>query len=73
MDTDDLDIRSLAGGHLPLIRASIDHLGIMDVLNAQLPRHPLATASDAECVAVMIRNITSARRSSLDTSKLTSC
>jgi transposase len=61
MDTDDLEIRSLAVGHLPLIRACIDQLGIMDVLNAHLPRHPLAKASDAECVAVMILNIMSGR------------
>ena len=61
MDTDDLEIRSLAVGHLPLIRACIDHLGIVDVLNAHLPRHPLAKASDAECVAVMILNIMSGR------------
>ena len=33
MDTDDLKISSLAVGHLPLIRACIDQLGIMDVLN----------------------------------------
>ncbi len=47
MDTDDLEIRSLAVGHLPLIRVRIDQLGTMDVLNAHLPRHPLAKASDA--------------------------
>ena len=61
MNTDDLEIRTLAVGHLPLIRACIDQLGIMDVLDAHLPRHPLAKASDAECVAVMILNIMSGR------------
>jgi hypothetical protein len=54
MNTDDLEIRTLAFGHLPLIRACIDQLGIMDMLDAHLPRHPLAKASDAECVAVRI-------------------
>jgi hypothetical protein len=47
MDADDLEIRSLAVGHLPLIRVRIVQLGIMYVLNAHLPRHPLAKASDA--------------------------
>ncbi len=47
MDTDDLEIRSLAVGHLPVIRVCIDQFDIMDVLNAHLPRLPLAKASDA--------------------------
>lgn len=47
MDIDYLEIRSFAVGHLPVIRVCIDQLGIMDVLNAHLPRHPLAKASDA--------------------------
>jgi hypothetical protein len=50
MNTNDLEIRTLAVGHLTLIRACIDQLGIMDVVDAHLPRHPLAKASDAECV-----------------------
>ena len=61
MDTEDLDIRSLAVGHLPLVRACMEQLGIFDVLDDHLPRHTLAKASDAECVAAMVLNILSGR------------
>jgi hypothetical protein len=50
MNTEDLDTRSLAVGHLPLVRACLEQLGILDVLDDHLPRHTLAKASDAECV-----------------------
>ena len=61
MSIDDLEIRSLPVGHLPVIRACLDQLGVFDVLDEHLPRHPLAHASDAECLAVMVLNVLSGR------------
>ena len=61
MSLDDLEIRSLSVGHLPVIRACLDQLGVFDVVDAHLPRHPLAHASDAECLAVMVLNVLSGR------------
>jgi transposase len=61
MSIDDLEIRSQPVGHLPVIRACLAQLGVFDTLDAHLPRHPLAQASDAECLAVMVLNILSGR------------
>ena len=61
MSIDDLEVRSLPVGHLPVIRACLDRLGVFAVLDEHLPRHPLAHASDAECLAVMVFNILSGR------------
>jgi len=61
MNPEDLQIRSLAVGHLPVIRACLDQLGILDVLDAHLPRHPLARASESDCVAMMVLNVLSGR------------
>lgn len=61
MSIDDLEIRSLPVGHLPVIRACLDKLGVFAVLDEHLPRHALAHASDAECLAVMVLNILSGR------------
>ena len=57
MSFDDLQIRSLPVGHLPLIRACLDKLGVFETLDEHLPRHPLAPASEAECLAVMVLKI----------------
>jgi len=43
--------------HLPVIRALIDQLGIHDILDEALPRHPLSRVSDADCVVVMMLNV----------------
>ncbi len=61
MSIDDLEIRSLPVGHLPVIRACLDKLGVFAALDEHLPRHALAHASDAECLAVMVLNILSGR------------
>jgi transposase len=61
MSIDDLEIRSLPVGHLPVIRSCLDQLGVFGVLDGHLPRHPLAHASDAECLAVMVLNVLSGR------------
>jgi hypothetical protein len=61
MSIDDLEIRSLPFGHLPVIRACLDKLGVFATLDEHLPRHALAHASDAECLALMVLNILSGR------------
>ena len=61
MSIDDLEILSLPVGHLPVIRACLDKLGVFAVLDEHLPRHALAHASDAECLALMVLNILSGR------------
>jgi hypothetical protein len=55
----DLDITALPVGHLPVVRAAIDALGFKAVVDKFLPKHPLANASDAECVIAMVLNILS--------------
>ena len=57
----DLDISALPVGHLPVVRAAIDALGFKAVVDKYLPKHPLAHASDAECVIAMVLNILSGR------------
>jgi hypothetical protein len=61
MSIDDLEIRSLPVGHLPVIRACLDQLGVFAVLDQHLPRHALAHDPGAECLAVMVLNILSGR------------
>ncbi len=43
--------------HLPVLRALIDRLGIHDILDRSLPKHPLSRVSDADCVVAMMLNI----------------
>ena len=61
MQLDSLSTRALPAGHLPLIRACMDRIGLKQVVDDHLPRHPLAHASDAECVMAMVLNILSGR------------
>ncbi|MCB9765445.1 MAG: IS1634 family transposase [Alphaproteobacteria bacterium] len=61
MHVDTLRTRSLPAGHLPVIRGIIDQLGIVDIIDDRLPKHPLAKVSDAECVVAMLLNILSGR------------
>lgn len=58
---DQLETRSFALGHLPLIRAAIQELGLVDVINQLSPKHPLAQVSDGECLVVMLFNILAGR------------
>ena len=44
-------------GHLPVLRALIDRLGIHDILDRSLPKHALSRVSDADCVVAMMLNI----------------
>jgi len=48
-------------GHLPLIRAAIDDLGITAVINAHCPKHAQARVSDADCMVLLLLNILSGR------------
>ena len=56
-----VDIDQKPVGHLPLIRAIIDDLGIVGVLDELLPPDPRSRVSDGECVAAMILNILQGR------------
>lgn len=61
MNPSDLRLETFPVGHLPVVRAAMDQLGIVDVLNQLLPQHSLSRVSDGECVAVMLLNILSGR------------
>ena len=56
-----VEIRHLHSGHLPVVRGCLDRLGIQDVLDRHLPAHPQSQASDAECTVAMVLNILSGR------------
>lgn len=61
MTLDPLLLEACPIGHLPLIRAVIDDLGVVPVLEERCPKHPLAVVSDADCVVLMILNLLSGR------------
>lgn len=61
MSVDDLELRGLPVGYLPVIRACMNLLGVKEVLDARLPQHALAHVSDAECVMAIVLNILSGR------------
>lgn len=58
---DDLSIEARPLGHLPLITALIDDLGICDALDGLLPKDPRSKVSDADGVVAMILNILGGR------------
>lgn len=45
--------------HLPVVRAALDQLGILEVIEECCPRHPLNRVSDAECVATLVLKVLS--------------
>lgn len=53
----DPDFHAISVAHLPVIRALIDQLGIHEIIDAALPRHPLSRVSDADCVVAMMLNV----------------
>ena len=57
MDLEGLEIVARPVGHLPLVRAVVGELGLLDVIEAHCPRHPLNRVSDAECVLAMLLNV----------------
>jgi transposase len=52
-----LDLNPVVIGHLPLIRAAIDRLGIRAVIDQFLPQDARSEVSDADCVTLAIANI----------------
>ena len=57
----DLDIHAKPLGHLPLVTALLDDLGVTEVLNEMLPKDPRSHVSDADCVVAMVLNILGGR------------
>lgn len=55
------DVHAIPVAHLPVLRALIDQLGIHEILDAALPKHPLSRVSDADCVVAMMLNVLSGR------------
>lgn len=53
----DSDLQAVPVAHLPVLRALIDQLGIHEILDAALPKHPLSRVSDADCVVAMMLNV----------------
>ena len=52
----DPEIQACPVAHLPALRALIDQLGIHEIVEKALPKHPLSRVSDADCVVVMMLN-----------------
>lgn len=53
----DIEVLARPVAHLPVVRSVLDDLGIVDVIDEHLPRHPLNRVSDAECVVALILNV----------------
>jgi hypothetical protein len=51
------EVRAVPLGHLPLVSAILDDLGVTGVLNDLLPKDPRSKVSDADCVTAMVLNI----------------
>ena len=58
---DSLELQPVVLRHLPLLRETIDSLGIRAVLDELLPPDRRAEVSDSDCVTVMITNILAGR------------
>lgn len=57
MIPDELDIVARPVAHLPFVRAVVDQLGLLQVVDRHCPRHPLNRVSDSECVLAMVLNV----------------
>lgn len=57
----DLGFEAVPLGHLPLVSAILDDLGVSSVLDELLPKDPRSKVSDADCVAAMVLNILGGR------------
>lgn len=51
------EIQGAPVAHLPVIRGLIDQLGIYEIIDTLLPKHPLSRVSDADCVVAMMLNV----------------
>jgi len=60
-ELDDLGIRAQPLGHLPLVTAILDDLGVTAVLDELLPKDPRSKVSDSDCVTAMVLNILGGR------------
>ncbi len=58
---EDVEVEALPLGHLPIVAALVDDLGITDALDALLPKDPRSKVSDADCVMAMVMNILGGR------------
>ena len=61
MNTDDLQLQARPIAHLPLVREIVERIGVIDVVDARCPRHPLNRVSDAQCVMALITNVIAGR------------
>lgn len=55
------DVEARPLGHLPLVTALADDLGVTEVLDELLPKDPRSNVSDGDCVLAMIHNILGGR------------
>ncbi len=53
----DLDILARPVAHLPFVRAVVDSLSIIDVIDEVLPMHSLNRVSDGDCVLALMLNV----------------
>ncbi len=53
----DLDILARLVAHLPFVRAVVDSLSIIDVIDEVLPMHSLNRVSDGDCVLALMLNV----------------
>jgi transposase len=61
MNSSDLHLETYPVGHLPVMRAAMEKLGLIEILDRLLPQHALSRVSDASCITVMLLNILSGR------------
>ncbi len=61
MESSALQYETYPVGHLPVVRAVMDQLGLIGVIDGLLPKDSRARVSDGQCVAAMVLNILSGR------------
>ena len=61
MIPDDLQLSARPVAHLPLVRAVVDQLGILDVIDEHCPKHALNRVADSDCVLALITNVLAGR------------
>lgn len=57
----ELDILARPVAHLPFVRAVVDQLGLLTLIEGHCPTHTLNRVSDAQCVLALILNVLSGR------------
>lgn len=61
MIPDDLQFSARPVAHLPLVRAVVDKLRILDVIDQHCPKHALNRVADSDCVLALITNVLAGR------------